>query len=230
MICQSGIVYVFGGYSDDKDCCTASVEAYDPKKGYCLWIGDLPDYNITNTSGINNLACCLTADDDCIVICGAYPQHNASVKKEVLKWCHTVQIFSCAKKKTTHSMTLARMSIKPVYAVVHVHGGKLIVFANEYTACCSVQDVKDGKPENVLYRDKYIVPNYRCGATISSDGERVVLLGGEPRSSSPQHFVYQAKVQDIFGDAGSGWEKLGTHWPMGKCWLFGFDAGKVNLK
>ena len=163
--------------------------------------------------------------DDELIVGGAFHAIRGYCTSE---YCHVIQFFSLTEKAVTHSIVLTdKITYKPVYSIVPVklkNKARYIVFAHDYTAVIS-----HPPSYQCQYIDKYVVPNAGCAAILCEEMDSILLVGGEPKPSSPHHFLYKANVMDILTDTGSGWEQLQSQWNLGKCWMHGYDTTSMAV-
>ena len=78
--------------------------------------------------------------------------------------------------------------------------------------------------------DNYVSPNWLCSVVVSSDEQKIMLLGGAPRSNKPKRYVYTAAIADVLHNTKAGWIRVKTPWPLGNCMMWGgYDVANITI-
>ncbi len=188
-----------------------SVEVVDVTKGVSTEVGQL------QYGWCINLVCCGFGDK--VVVCGAVDDQGKQY----------IQVWDVPTSRTTHTISLLHSGFSLMNGAVHV-GSHLVVVAYNYTCVCDVQDLLQGKSGCVRSSDNYITPNKRCSVVLTSDKQRMMLLGGEPKDGKPTHYVYEAAVQDVINNTRGGWRQVNTPWTLGDCLMHGgYTVSNITL-
>ena len=133
-------------------------------------------------------------EEQVIVVYGAFSGSDDSYQ-------HTLQLYCPSLGRTTHTLTLATPTHRPVCGLLLVNGDTLLAFAADYTAVCSIRDIREGRPDRCAYRSSYTLPNCRCAVALSPDRQYVVAVGGRTPGSATAtpNYVYRG------GGGGGGW-------------------------
>lgn len=215
-------MYVVGGYSFKTGNSVADIEEFDTVSGSSKPIAKLEHFVTTKANMYFNVECCSVVDKKYLLVGGTWFGDDDRKRQ-------TLQLVSLEERKC-YGIVLPRKNSFAIFAVLHVDG-ICIALAGDYTAVCSVQAIKEGTSDRVSYKDKYIVPNNRCGIALTPNGD-VLVVGGHPHRSDTHHYLYRASVADIVNNDGSGWERVmppTVAGPLDLCWIRAYTYGAMDI-